>query len=608
MKVWKVGMAVIAGITLGSIQGLGGSSAEWSFHPAMTAQAAGVVTEGMGVDNSVKAPGLLGTCPWYLTTDGVLHVESGTLPMGNEVANRIITCFSQIQSREDNNGYELKIISFDGEVKAPTEAANLFDFSQDLLTGEENPLIRNWANLNTSQVTDFSNMFTAYRREPVDVSELDTRNAENMDGMFSYVQQVDGIEKLNTSQVTSMKEMFEGYGDDTGEASLDLSDWDVSNVKKGGFDKMLDVNNLRSVNLSGWRPQVTLKGIFFGTDPTQIRQITLNPKIKLTDSGLSGPNPEHWGDESKYTGKWENINDQYIKDEDHTKKTTYTTEELVAQYDGNNTLTENATYIWEPNTTPGNPVTVHYIDQDGKIIQADKQVPGDYDADYDITPDMITGYDYVGVESGSLQGTYDSDPKEVTLTYKKVEQTTGGNQTSAEPDVDSSNTTSGTTPDTDNLQNNSVAKKNRAITAVKKIGLYRTPNFSKQTRIVYYAKQPRTKRPQFVILGVAWSKNGTKRYLVRDVNHNTKRDGQTGYITTKKAFTSHTYYQNNPKTVKMIARVNGYRDKALKHQVKNFKPGKVLHVKQLVRYRLTTRLVLRDGTFITGNKTKLIMQ
>jgi surface protein len=450
-------------------------------------------------------------------------------------------------------------------------------------------------------------MFRGYNKGVLDVSNFDTSKATNMQGMFLGVKEVTGLEGFKTDQVTDMSFMFYDYGDQTKDLSLDLSNWNVNNV--GNFDQMFGSAYLKSVNLGSWAHEGPLKGIFSGSLTTKTTQLTLSPQDNLKGSGLLGLDnylfPE---DKAKYTGNWENIKDQYSID---PNKVTYSTDGLITMYSDSSTAPkDNETYIWEPTTTPGNPVTVHYVDQDGKTIQADKQVPGDYDAKYTISPDSISGYDYVGVKDGSLTGTYDSEAKEVTLAYKKATPTTGGN-TVTEPAADSASESTSEAPEADQTQpdsTNPVAKKNRAVTAVKKLGLYRTPNFSKRTRIAYYAKQSRTKRPQFVIIGVAQSKNGVKRYLVRDVNHGTKRDGQTGYITAKSAFTTHTYYQSNPKTVKILARVNGYRDKALKHQVKAYKPGQVLHVKKLVHYRLTTRLVLRDGTFVTGNKVKLIMK
>lgn len=610
MKFWPVGIAVIVGITLGGM-GLSGSSSLTPPPPAVTAHAAVTTTTGIVVDSSVETPGFLGTCPWRLTADGVLHVESGTLPNGTN-DNLQEQGFRGLLIAEMMSEHVVSVISLEGKIVAQEDASNLFaDFVNSNTEDPDNympPLIQGWQNLDTSRSTNFSSMFRGYRQSPVDISGLNTDKAVNMEDMFSGVQEANGIEDLKTDNVTNMAGMFENYGD--GEtyvtsrtASLDLSKWHVGNVQAGGFARMFNVIGLDSLDLSNWEPKFPLARAFEGTASTQIRQITFSSKINLTDADLNDPDPDHsWEDvSSNYTGKWEKISDQYI-----VNPQTYFASEIMDKYNGTATSLNNETYIWEPKITPGNPVTVHYIDQNGKTIKADKKVPGDHGATYTITPDIISGYDYVDDPSISLTGTYGSEAQSVTLTYKKKPATSGA--TTTEPATDSSSTATSESSEADKpAATVPVARKDQAITAIKMIGLYRTPNFNKRTRIFYYAKQPRTKRPQFVIIGVAWSKNGVKRYLVRDVNHDTKRDGKTGYITANSAFTTHTYYQHNPKTVKVISRINGYHDKALTHQVMRFKPGKVLHVKKIVRHRLTTRLVLRDGTFITGNKVKLIM-
>ncbi|MFC6290177.1 DUF5776 domain-containing protein [Levilactobacillus angrenensis] len=615
MKISTVGLAVVAGLTLGSVQELGGFSAIslpgiGSMVTAKAATATDAVVDESPVDVD-SSDNLLQGCSWKMTADGVLHLKSGTLPIAyTNDQNNTYPPFFNLMNIEANKGYVVTTISFDGSVNAPVNAAFLFG---NFLT--KAPKIENLNRLDTSQSTDFAYMFYKDQSQNLDVSSLNTSKATDLHGMFMAAKGISGYEHFDTGNVKDVGDLFNSYEAGNGSATVDLSQWDLSKVvpgdgptlndrpMAGGFQNMFASSEIKRVDLGNaesFSPTSALEGIF--ADST-VSEITLNPKDNMNGSGLKGPDETQTG----YTGKWENIKDQYIKGE----KPTYDTEGLVAMYspDSSTTPTDNETYIWEPVTTPGNPVTVHYVDQNGKTIQADKQVPGDYGATYNIAPDKIAGYDYVGFKDGSLTGTYDSDAKEVTLTYKKATPTTGG--TATEPATDSTSEATSETPEADQPQTNPtnpVAKKNRAITAVKKLGLYRTPNFSKRTRIAYYPKQSRTKRPQFVILGVAQSKNGVKRYLVRDVNHGTKRDGKAGYITAKQAFSNHTYYQSNPKTVKVLARVNGYRNKALKHQVKTYQPGKILHVKKLVHYRLTTRLVLRDGTFVTGNKVKLIMQ
>ncbi|QMU09013.1 hypothetical protein H3M12_05050 [Levilactobacillus suantsaii] len=50
------------------------------------------------------------------------------------------------------------------------------------------------------------------------------------------------------------------------------------------------------------------------------------------------------------------------------------------------------------------------------------------------------------------------------------------------------------------------------VTGLHKLGLYRTPNFSRKTRIVWYTRRPRGYRPEFVVIGQRFSKHGTLRY------------------------------------------------------------------------------------------------
>ncbi|WP_157054349.1 DUF5776 domain-containing protein [Levilactobacillus paucivorans] len=145
-----------------------------------------------------------------------------------------------------------------------------------------------------------------------------------------------------------------------------------------------------------------------------------------------------------------------------------------------------------------------------------------------------------------------------------------------------------------------------AVYATKKIGLYNSPNFSKATRKFWYAKQIRTKRPQFIVIGYARNKAGILRYKVRDINRKSKTFKQRGYITTDVADVSNNYYLKNPKTVLVIGTkgVNAYTHINLTGKARrHFKHGSILKVKALKTYHLTTRLVLNNGQYVTANKT-----
>ncbi|HJD98701.1 MAG TPA: DUF5776 domain-containing protein [Levilactobacillus brevis] len=178
--------------------------------------------------------------------------------------------------------------------------------------------------------------------------------------------------------------------------------------------------------------------------------------------------------------------------------------------------------------------------------------------------------------------------------------------TTSDTATSSANTTSATA--TSSATKVSVAKKGQAIYAVKKIALYTTPTFHKATRKVVYQRQKRTDRPQFVVKSYAYSKSGALRYKVRDVNHTRKTAGLTGYITANPKYVVKTYYQTNPKRIKVINRwgVNAYRRKDLSGKQAHHKKGTILKVKAIKTHHLTTRLVLTNGQYITANKTMVI--
>lgn len=152
--------------------------------------------------------------------------------------------------------------------------------------------------------------------------------------------------------------------------------------------------------------------------------------------------------------------------------------------------------------------------------------------------------------------------------------------------------------------NEPIAAKNEAVYALKKVYLYQKPTFKKSQRKAGYISKPRVYRPMFVVTGYARSTNGVLRYKLRDVNHLTKNRRKTGYITARWAYIRPVYYQSKHKTLTVInpRGVNEYRAADLSGKVRNFKQGQVLHVKKFVHHNLTTRYVLTNGHYITGNR------
>ncbi len=138
--------------------------------------------------------------------------------------------------------------------------------------------------------------------------------------------------------------------------------------------------------------------------------------------------------------------------------------------------------------------------------------------------------------------------------------------------------------------------------------MYSNKDFKKSERVANYAKKPRINRPMFVVTDYAKSKAGNLRYVVRDVNHHSKTAGKTGYITADYAFVRPVYYHSSHKTLTIInpRGVNEYKNKNLTGKVKNFKQGTQLKVKGFVKHNLTTRYLLSNGHYITGNRKLVI--
>ncbi|GEO70364.1 hypothetical protein FD25_GL001746 [Levilactobacillus acidifarinae DSM 19394] len=145
-----------------------------------------------------------------------------------------------------------------------------------------------------------------------------------------------------------------------------------------------------------------------------------------------------------------------------------------------------------------------------------------------------------------------------------------------------------------------------SVSAAKKLGLYRKPTFTKQNRLKFYAKQPRSRQPQFVVIGVAHSIHGVLRYHVRDVNRHSKTYGMTGYITARSNFLKRTYHTKVDRlkivTVLNPRGIDSYRTAKLKGKVTHYKQGQQLKVKRIVKHNLTTRYQLTNGRYITTNK------
>ncbi|EEI71772.1 BspA family leucine-rich repeat surface protein [Lentilactobacillus hilgardii] len=149
-----------------------------------------------------------------------------------------------------------------------------------------------------------------------------------------------------------------------------------------------------------------------------------------------------------------------------------------------------------------------------------------------------------------------------------------------------------------------VAAKGTVVYSINKISLYKSTKFSANNRSAWYTKKPRVYRPMFVVTGYKRAANGALRYRVRDVNHTSKTNGKTGYITASQKYVRPVYYATKHSTVTVInpRGVNAYRKANLTKKARSYRQGTVLHVKRIVSHNLTTRYVLTNGDYITANR------
>lgn len=462
---------------------------------------------------------------------------------------------------------------------------------------------------------------------------------------------------FDTSHVTDMTWMFGGLD----LYHIDLSSFDTSNVTS-----MLSMfngdSNLESVNLSGFDGSgiSNSQGTFFMFYQNHsLDKITLSPKMTFRQSpflGVYGYNSHLLPQPSDtYTGKWQGVGSGSVLNPLGTKFDSGAN--IVTLYTDSTTRpTSVETYVWEP-VNRETRVTAKYVDESGDSIAddavTDYGIIGSTDPGYTTAQLAIDGYTFDKV-IGNTSGAYPSADATVTYVYKKAQAGgstgTGSVTTQAKPVTvhyvtengtkiapdktltgnygasyraselsvkgyalikDSGNTT-GTftaTPQTVTYTYRQAAALKAVasypvVSSIKKIGLYRTKSFGTQNHLLWYAKQPRTKWPMFVVTGEAVSKAGHLRYHVRDVNHGSATFGKTGYITANAHYIVRTYYAKRATHVKVLAAhgITAYQHASLTGKSRRYQKGQRLSVKRLVTYHKTTRFQLTNGKYISANK------
>jgi len=591
LKVNVLFLSLVLGIVAAPITALANDPA------ATPDQATPTTTSTTKADN--LAAGQYGAVDWYLTASGELHLGAGTLGEDTSLANNVGRLATQIAKVENNTDTptstqtqaaadQVTKVVLDGTVKTPADASYLFAQLRHVTAYEY------LGRLDTSQASTMDGMFQASNMDSVttdmDVSHFDTANVKSMQFMFygqAAVETLD-VSGFNTDKVGNATDMF-----------YHAKSLQEVNFAQGSFKSLNGVMYMfgwcgaQVIKLPRFAPPAQFSGgsMFAGT--TIITALTLGPDAHFK-SGSAKLNTPRQNMPDDFTGVWEAVGAGTVGNPLGAKYATG--DDVTDLYQGTTNPTAVETYVWEPvnriiePTIPpvmpsenGQPVTVQYLDENGQRLADDVTLSGQLGANYTADQRVFSGYKLVKTV-GQVDGTFSQQAQTVTFHYV--------------PDVVSGGDAA------------TIAPMASVVYATKKIGLYKTKNFSQQARKHWYPKAQRTNRPMFVVTGFATSKNGHLRYKVKDVNHHSKTAGKTGYITAKRAYVVPVYYASKAKSIKVINAkgINAYQQKSLKTKKGHYKYGQKLKIRKIVKFNKTTRFQLTNGKYVSANKKMVIAE
>lgn len=183
------------------------SSAKNSKETASTTET--VNSEEVANEKETRLTGEWGTCPYELDTKtNTIRIGAGEAPEGDRKGNHTFPYYKGSQ-----NGTPLNII-FEGEVVLQPYSGFFFASVSggiDATAPDSIKSIQGLEKLNTSQVTDMSNMFDGYFVKSIDISGWDTHNVVTMEHMFGENRKVESIymRNLDLSSLKNTVRMFQ---------------------------------------------------------------------------------------------------------------------------------------------------------------------------------------------------------------------------------------------------------------------------------------------------------------------------------------------------------------------------------------------------------------
>ena len=258
----------------------------------VTAESSSTAATATFVVGLPSAPTMASGSSWYKSTENrntitkITFMDSYTPSteadetwFADENNNGDITCY--------RTGTEIIIAGNGaGKIKANADSSYMFSCSNSNCWFQKLTSIENLSLLDTSNVTNMSNMFSVCKSlASLDLSGFNTANVTNMDDMFASLELLTSLDVsgFNTANVTNMDGMFSWCLELT---SLDLSGFDTANVTN--MDGMFsNCSKLTSLDLSGFdTTNVTnMDGMFFYCERLTSLDVSGFDTAKVTDMG-----------------------------------------------------------------------------------------------------------------------------------------------------------------------------------------------------------------------------------------------------------------------------------------------------------------------------------
>lgn len=525
----------------------------------------------------------------------------------------------------------------------------------------------NVSHFDTTKVTDMTSMFTGcHVLKALDLSSFITNNVTNMSTMFNDDSALTSLDlsKFNTDKVTNMSQMFMG---DTNLEQLNLANFNTKLVTRWDFlfrrcSNLWKLTLGKDFTVDGEVSLPSVPGdnrIIPDSDPNAAQYKNTAPYWVPVENGTDHQpaGKENYWTSDKLMTERPAITESYVWQQSPVTDLTDIKVQPQINLPINGTWTPESAFISATDAN-GSPVTFNKITVGGDQVNTSK--PGQYNVSYTygsktvwtkvvVSPDATSikvnpevdltvgeswsptmgfisatdaqgkpvsfnsiqvggdyvdttkaGTYYVTYTNGSMSATTKVVVKAKTTPPTPIPTPTPSPTPTPIPQPTPGNNGTGNTGE--NGQQN--VKKNTVVYGINKLYLYKHVTFKKSQRIMKYVQKPRINRPMFVVLGDYQDSKGQLRFKVRDVNHHSKADGKTGYITGSWNYVRPVYYQSDHKTLTVInpTGVNAYRNKNLTGKTRNIKQGTKVKVVKFVRHNLTTRYVLPNGMYITGNR------